>query len=1341
MATSSHRRRSAAAAVSASALVLTALLLLSCGGGPALANNGDPVCDWQRVMAADEAQPLRVVLKCSLRTINNADSVISNLTSAQMDMITSLTLKCSDVIFFESSLENSFLTQLRRLNHLDLEYCKIKYVPTAVLSTSRELKKLRIRTHNTDWSAMTMEFHSDSLRGLVQLRELDLSDNNIWNLPKELFCPLVGLAHLNLTKNRLQDVFELGFSDWGNGPTAPGKTCNTALEDLNLANNDIISMPDNGLTSLRALKKLYLQENQINQIADRAFVGLTSLNVLNVSSNRLSALPPELFHSTRYLREVYLHNNSINVLAPGLLEGLDQLLVLDMSRNELTSTWVNRDTFSGLVRLVVLNLGHNQLTKIDSHVFQDLYSLQILNLEHNDIETLADQAFAALSNLHALTLSFNRLKRIEPLHFSGLYVINQLFLDRNRIESVHEHAFQNCTNLHDLGLYGNALRQVPAALSKLHMLKTLDLGGNVIRHVRNTSFDGLDLLYNLILSNNEIGNLTAYTFSTMPLLQVLNLAFNRLTHVDQQAFGTSNKLHAIRLDGNALSDIDGMFDGLSKLVWLNVSDNRIANFDYSYLPASVEWLDMHKNAISDLGNYFVQGEVIQIKMLDASFNRLTEITDTSIPDSVESVFLNNNLIHKIKINTFLRKANLSRVVLYANKMEYIDIASLRLDPVPDGKELPQFYIGDNPLKCDCTSEWLQRINQLSVQRQHPRIMDMDSIVCRLVHSKTEKYKPLLDMKPSQFLCEYESHCFSVCECCDFDACDCEMTCPDNCSCYHDHVWSSNIVDCSNAGYKSIPARIPMDATEIYLDGNDLGELSSHVFLGKKKLQVLYMNNSNVASLHNKTFNGVPDLRVLHIEHNRLDRLNGGEFETLPKLAELYLNDNRITSVANRSFAPLKSLQVLHLENNQINEFRPWQQLSAAGSTLTSVSLAGNTWLCECDAIVGLEGWLKSNDYPPTTMLCSDRATPVSAAIQKCQLDRGGGDASGSSGSSGGGGGPSIHRPFYNTSVLGTDYVPFVAASLALFIVVFVLAALAVVFRDDLCLWAHSRYGMRVCKSSGGVGPGSGGRGGGGDADKLYDAYMVYSVKDEEFVNHILSTSLERFGYALCLHYRDIHVVSPAYLMDSFLGASDASRRIVVVLSLSFLQNEWDKPVFRTAFQACVERAKARKQPVVVLLTTTIAPDRELQALLKSCAVVTWGEKRFWDRLRYLMPDPKPMMGGGHAGHAGQDVVKKAASAALACDGRPVAARYTAAPTSLEAWIRMSPASVTQSQAPTQSSCMSEESSQRTTDEDEDPSNHSYVSIDYQQRHKLHHHVYSSIPDPIYNQAGGRTYFV
>ena len=165
-------------------------------------------CEWQRVLqvtdsegaedAADTSASLAsVVLSCRIRTISGTDTLLSNLTSTQVERITNLRLECSDVFFFESSLENndkhdggSFLGQFRRLRDLRIEYCKIRYVPSAVLASLRELRHLSLRTHNTDWSAMTMEFHPDSFRGLAELRTLDLADNNIWTVPQELFCAL-----------------------------------------------------------------------------------------------------------------------------------------------------------------------------------------------------------------------------------------------------------------------------------------------------------------------------------------------------------------------------------------------------------------------------------------------------------------------------------------------------------------------------------------------------------------------------------------------------------------------------------------------------------------------------------------------------------------------------------------------------------------------------------------------------------------------------------------------------------------------------------------------------------------------------------------------------------------------------------------------------------------------------------------------------------------------------------------------------------------------------------------------------------------------------------------------
>ena len=38
-----------------------------------------------------------------------------------------------------------------------------------------------------------------------------------------------------------------------------------------------------------------------------------------------------------------------------------------------------------------------------------------------------------------------------------------------------------------------------------------------------------------------------------------------------------------------------------------------------------------------------------------------------------------------------------------------------------------------------------------------------------------------------FLCHYTTHCFSLCRCCTFLACDCRMNCPEACTCLHDEV--------------------------------------------------------------------------------------------------------------------------------------------------------------------------------------------------------------------------------------------------------------------------------------------------------------------------------------------------------------------------------------------------------------------------------------------------------------------------------------------------------------------------------------------------------------------------
>ena len=64
----------------------------------------------------------------------------------------------------------------------------------------------------------------------------------------------------------------------------------------------------------------------------------------------------------------------------------------------------------------------------------------------------------------------------------------------------------------------------------------------------------------------------------------------------------------------------------------------------------------------------------------------------------------------------------------------------------------------------------------------------------------------------------------------FDTCTCKMTCLDN--------------RLKMARYD------PMDATEVDLPGNRFEILGrSHSFIGRKNLKVVYLNNSNIESIH------------------------------------------------------------------------------------------------------------------------------------------------------------------------------------------------------------------------------------------------------------------------------------------------------------------------------------------------------------------------------------------------------------------------------------------------------------------------------------------------------------
>ncbi len=254
----------------------------------------------------------------------------------------------------------------------------------------------------------------------------------------------------------------------------------------------------------------------------------------------------------------------------------------------------------------------------------------------------------------------------------------------------------------------------------------------------------------------------------------------------------------------------------------------------------------------------------------------------------------------------------------------------------------------------------------------PYVRDYSDLVCSLNNRHEENGEgvivvdnnnatklrlPVSQVRPSEFLCSYQIHCFALCMCCDFYACDCRMKCSDGCECFHDQTWSANVIQCGRRNHESVPEFIAMDATAVYLDGNRLGDISGETFIGRKHLTDLYLNSSHITLISNKTLDGLSELLVLHLENNQLAELHGGELASLVSLKELHLDHNRLSFIHPDTFAPLSELQVLTLAHNRLVAFPLWGLL-VDNPLLNWVTLSENPWSCECGFLRNAQRFLR-----------------------------------------------------------------------------------------------------------------------------------------------------------------------------------------------------------------------------------------------------------------------------------------------------------------------------------------------------------------------------------------------
>ena len=156
----------------------------------------------------------------------------------------------------------------------------------------------------------------------------------------------------------------------------------------------------------------------------------------------------------------------------------------------------------------------------------------------------------------------------------------------------------------------------------------------------------------------------------------------------------------------------------------------------------------------------------------------------------------------------------------------------------------------------------------------------------------------------------------------------------------------NTIVCSNRGHNDVPALIPMDATKVFLDGNNMTELVNPGFIGRRRIRSVFLNSSMIRLVTNFSLEGLTDVRVLHLEDNQRKLLNGNEFSGLTSLKELYLHNKYITTIGSGTVSSLRSLSVLRLDGNLLSLFPVLEM--GANPMLVGLYTAGNVRTCDCD---------------------------------------------------------------------------------------------------------------------------------------------------------------------------------------------------------------------------------------------------------------------------------------------------------------------------------------------------------------------------------------------------------
>ncbi|XP_075216826.1 chaoptin [Lycorma delicatula] len=716
------------------------------------------------------------------------------------------------------------------------------------------------------------------------LRALDLSFNELEEIPLEALLSLKKLDWLNLHRNEITSI--------GNGLPIDWSHLRNTLANLFLAENDIQEVPLKALTEFRHLGLVSFNNNKL-QILKSGSLPI-SLKTLGLSYNLLTTFPFEALEELKDLQRLYLRGNYIEKIPNYTFKSLKRLDKLDLGENAFEILPSNMFNASVIVR--DLNLDFNAIRNISAYAFHGL-GCERIQISMNKLHYVDEKAFASLENsLSILYMEHNNLKEI-PKALAGLNKLKSLYISSNHIREIREDAFTSFSSiLKGISLAGNFLTEIPRqALKECKKISHFNIGYNQITDVTEEDFESWGMfLETLILRSNRIVQLHSHMFKHTPRLRELSLSFNKISDAPPDTFtDVSGTLELLEISFGIYQEEfpEDLLKPLTGLMWLDLDNNNIRTISKTalYNFGQLKYFNMDMNKLSVLPEALFHANVHRnLRDIRLSYNHLTTIvTDTFYSlEKLQTVSLTGNNIIDVKHNAFKNLPNLIKIILTDNNINLIS---------------PRAFHG------------LPNLIKLDLQEN-----DLVEFSLNAFENVTSYGMPMtLNISRNQISDLFSSDTGTV--------------------------LYVNTLDLSHNLISDVPTTFLQSFIEsirnLHLGYNRIGRLDSSAFGDLGLLETLTLEHNNIVTIRKRAFSGLNNLQLLDLSHNHIEQLQIEQFKNLENLRIVYMSHNHIRSLPRDAFQKTK-LERIDLSNNEF-VVMPSNSLGEVGFTLRHLDISYN----------------------------------------------------------------------------------------------------------------------------------------------------------------------------------------------------------------------------------------------------------------------------------------------------------------------------------------------------------------------------------------------------------------